>query len=156
MFLFTSCDLVFFFSKTNIYLIIIVIHCTRPTICNNRCSRMTFACCCRLYCADGLAMHRYHFIVWITQCQIDLQFNQKCIYFWLFLQSMNECEFAYRNGGRHRWSIRWLCSCTIIFTIFRLFFNTGFRWIIWDNFCKKKTRLITNTYNANAKFIIMY
>lgn len=43
---------------------------------------------------------------------------------------------AYRNGCRH-W-FRRFGSGTIRFTIFRLFFNTGFGWIVWDDFCNSK------------------
>lgn len=122
-----------------VYLIITIIHCTRPTICYNRCSRTTFVCCWRLCCAVGLVIHRHYLIIWVTQCQIDLQSNHKILLDGCnrtgFMLNNNE-ENAYRNGCRH-W-LRRLGSCTIRFTICRLFFNTGFRWIVWDDFWRRK------------------
>lgn len=68
----------FFFFRLQLFnLIIVIIHCTRPTICYDRCSRSTFVCCWRLCCAVGLVIHWHNLIIWVTQCQIDLQSKQK-------------------------------------------------------------------------------
>lgn len=149
----------FFFFRLQLFnLIIVIIHCTRPTICYDRCSRSTFVCCWRLCCAVGLVIHWHNLIIWVTQCQIDLQSKQKkyvqiccnCTWFTCIIWKKKKKSNAYRNGCRH-W-FRRFGSGTIRFTIFRLFFNTGFGWIVWDDFCNSK---LTHLFNRLFQSVLV-